>query len=228
MSAGKGADPAVTAEPGDAIPVGTRTLPARAEGADHHSRPMRADAVKNRRRILEAAEEVFAAEGLGVPIDVVAERAGVGVGTLYRHFPTKEALFEAIVVTRFQELVDAAGTAGTARDAPGSEDPGEAFLAFLRTFAGQASIKRDLFDALTVAGVDIKSRCAGLFDELQARLQQLLDRATAAGAVRSDVTTNEVIGLVVGACHAAEQKGVGGVSADRMIEVVCDGLRRRT
>jgi hypothetical protein len=64
------------------------------------SRPMRADAVKNRARILEAAEEIFATEGVSVPIDTVAERAGLGVGTLYRHFPTKEALFEAIVVDR--------------------------------------------------------------------------------------------------------------------------------
>src|SRR5450755_395015 len=69
------------------------------------SRPMRADAVKNRQRILEAAETTFASLGLSVPIDTVAERAGVGVGTLYRHFPTKEALFEAIVMTRLEELL---------------------------------------------------------------------------------------------------------------------------
>src|SRR5271163_45641 len=71
-------------------------------------RRMRADAVKNRQRILEAAEAIFATEGLAVPIDTVAERAGVGVGTLYRHFPTKEALFEAIVIERLLELLETA------------------------------------------------------------------------------------------------------------------------
>lgn len=184
------------------------------------SRPMRADAVKNRQRILEAAEEVFAAEGISVPIDLVAGRAGVGVGTVYRHFPTKEALFEAIVATRLDALLDSAESAASADDA------GEAFFSFLRTFATEASMKHDLVDALAVAGVDIKSRCAEKFDELQGALQRLLDRALATGTVRDDVTTAEVIGLVVGVCHAAEQAGIGGAQA-RMIEVVSDGLRPR-
>lgn len=189
-------------------------------GGDASARPMRADAIKNRRRILDAAEAVFASEGLSVPVDVVAERAGVGVGTLYRHFQTKEALFEAIVVTRLQELVQSAGEAASA------DDPGEALFSFLRTFGAQASVKHDFVDALAVAGVDIKSRCASTFEELQGALRHLLDRAAASGAVRDDVSTAEVIGLVVGACHAAGQAGLGA-TPDRMIDIVCDGLRRR-
>lgn len=184
------------------------------------ARPMRADAVKNRGRILEAAEAVFAAEGLNVPIDEVAERAGLGVGTLYRHFPTKEALFEAIVMSRLEELVD------SARQAAASDDPAEALFSFLRTFGTQASAKNDLVDALTVAGVDIKTRCAGTFDELQSQIGRLLDLASASGVVRRDVTAAEVIGLVVGACHAAGKADLG-VTPERMVEVVCDGLRRR-
>jgi AcrR family transcriptional regulator len=188
---------------------------------DASARPMRADAVKNRRRILAAAEVVFATEGLSVPVDVVAERAGVGVGTLYRNFPTKEALFEAIVTSRLQELVDSANQAATA------DDPGEALFSFLRAFGNQASAKHDVIDALSVAGVDIKSQCAAIFDELQAGIRHLLDRAAATGAVRGDVTTADVIGLVVGACHAAEQAGLGA-TPERMVEVVCDGLRPRS
>ena len=92
-------------------------------------RPMRADALKNQGRILEAAEEVFALQGVSAPIDMVAERAGVGVGTVYRHFPTKEALFEAIVLSRLEELASAA-TVSTQAD-----DPSEAFFSFLRLFA---------------------------------------------------------------------------------------------
>jgi AcrR family transcriptional regulator len=193
--------------------------PAQADGGAP-PRPMRADAVKNRQRILDAAEAVFAAEGLSVPVDVVAERAGVGVGTLYRHFPTKEALFEAIVTTRLAELVDSANRAAV------SDDAGQALFTFLRTLGNQASMKHDVVDALAVAGVDIKSQCAAMFEALQVALGHLLERAATSGVVRDDVTTGEVIGLVVGACHAVEQAGVGG-SPDRMIDVVCDGLRPR-
>lgn len=202
---------------------GTRQMSGASTAAkvgDSSVRPMRADAVKNRGRILEAAEEVFAADGLSVPVDVVAERAGVGVGTLYRHFPTKEALFEAIVVTRLDALL------GSADSAAADVDGGEAFFSFLHRFAMEASMKHDLVDALALAGVDIKSTCAAKFDELQAALQRLLDGALACGAVRGDVTTAEVLGLVVGVCHAAGQAGVAG-TLDRMIEVVSDGLRAR-
>ena len=120
-------------------------LEGTAGGADPPAatgRPMRADAVKNRQRILEAAEEVFAVRGVAAPIDAVAERAGVGVGTLYRHFPNKEALFEAIVLTRLEEL------ARTATAPPGPGDAGEAFFSYLREFAGKVSNKHDLIDAL--------------------------------------------------------------------------------
>ena len=103
---------------------------------DGGGRPVRADAVENRRRILEAAEVVFAREGVSVPVDVVAERAGVGVGTLYRHFPTKEALFEAIVMTKLESMVEGAAAA---LDAGSGEDPGEALFSFLQVLGGQAT-----------------------------------------------------------------------------------------
>jgi len=207
---------------GTADGVDTSALPVHAEGDDGvpaEARPRRADAVKNRRRILEAAEEVFAAHGVSAPVDLVAEQAGVGVGTLYRHFPTKESLIEAIVVTRVQDL--AAATAGFA-DAP---EPGEAFFAFLRQFARQASNKRDLFDALGDAGVDVKARCASQFAQLERGIDGLLHRAEAAGAVRDDITTNDVIGLVAGACMATERSGIDAGCFERMVEIVCDGLR---
>lgn len=180
---------------------------------------MRADAVRNRQRILEAAEDVFARVGLAVPVDVVAEAAGVGVGTLYRHFPTKEALFEAIVVSRLESFVEAAA------DATASDAPARAFFDFLHEFARQASLKRDLFDALLVAGIDIKSQCADLVGELERGIGRLLERAENAGAVRSDVTVKDVIGLVMGTCNAAAQANLDEAACDRMIDVVCDGLR---
>lgn len=182
-------------------------------------RPMRADAVKNRARILEAAEEVFAANGLSAPIDLVAEQAGVGVGTVYRHFPTKEALFEAIVLTGLQELVAAATAPADDQDA------GEAFYAFIRTFATKVSIKHDLVDALSAAGIDIKSQCATTVVDLEAGVDRMIRGAEAAGAVRPGVTTQEVIGLVVGVCKAVDLSSAEDASRDRMVDIVCDGLR---
>jgi AcrR family transcriptional regulator len=180
---------------------------------------MRADAVKNRARILQAAEEVFAANGLSAPIDLVAEEAGVGVGTVYRHFPTKEALFEAIVLTGLQELVEAATAPADDQDA------GEAFYAFIRTFASKVSIKHDLIDALSAAGIDIKSQCAMTVEDLEAGVERMTRRAEVAGAVRPGVTTQEVIGLVVGVCKAVDMSSADDASRDRMVDIVCDGLR---
>ncbi|MGH9016454.1 MAG: TetR/AcrR family transcriptional regulator [Acidimicrobiales bacterium] len=183
------------------------------------SRPMRADAVKNRARILEAAEEIFATQGVSVPIDTVAERAGLGVGTLYRHFPTKEALFEAIVVARLEQLVD------LVRTECASDDPGQALFSFLRQFAAQAAAKKDLFEALSSAGIDIKSRCSEMVDEMKRTIDLLRERAVEAGALRADVSTDEMVGLVMGACQAGEHAGTDDVGCQRMVAIVCDGLR---
>ena len=98
----------------------------------------------------------------------MAERAGVGVGTLYRHFPTKEALFEAIVMAQPRiPPGDGAESYATA------SDPGEALFSFLGEFAQQASAKHDLFDALSSAGIDIKSNCAGMVDEMKRSIDVL-------------------------------------------------------
>jgi len=183
------------------------------------SRPMRADAVKNRARILAAAEEIFATEGVSVPIDRVAEKAGLGVGTLYRHFPTKEALFEAIVVERLEDLLE---TVRAQRDA---SDAGEALFSFLRAIAQQASAKRDLFEALGSAGIDIKSQCSEMMDEIKRNVDALRQRAVEAGALRNDVSTEEIFGLVMGACQASGHAGSDDAGCQRMVEIVCDGLR---
>ena len=181
---------------------------------------LRADAVRNRARVLEAAEAVFGSEGLAVPIDAIAERAGVGVGTIYRHFPTKEALFEAIVLSHFERLVDQARALVTA------EDPAEALFGFLAQVVSTAVAKRDLADALAGAGIDVKATASGLKPDLEGAVGELLLRAQQAHAVRADVTVADLMGLVAGTCIATERQGVGGCSSVRMLEVVCDGLRQ--
>jgi AcrR family transcriptional regulator len=183
-------------------------------------RPRRADAIRNRNRILDAAEEVFAREGIAVAVDVVAERAGVGIGTLYRHFPTKEDLFEAIVLTRLDDLLEIE----IGEEVEG-DDPTRAFFAFLEKMAEHACQKHDLFDALAAAGIDFKSRCGDRVRELENRLDGLRQAAVDSGSVRSDVTTEQILGLVMGACQGAERTGwrPGGVNV--MLDVVCSGLR---
>jgi AcrR family transcriptional regulator len=190
---------------------------ARTNG-DASPRPLRADAAKNRERILEAAEATFTAEGVAAPIDAVAQRAGVGVGTVYRHFPTKEALFEAIVTARLDALCE------TTKQLAESDAPDEAVFSFLREFGRQASAKQDLFDAMDAAGLDIKSVCAASVEELTRGIDRLLERAKASGVVRADVATSEVMALIVGACHSKQDDLV----CQRMVEIVCDGIRRPT
>jgi AcrR family transcriptional regulator len=182
-------------------------------------RPLRADALRNRARILAAAEEVFAVEGVGVPVDVVADRAHVGVGTLYRHFPTKEALFEAIVLDRLQALLT------TARAHGSDADPGSAIYAFLHEFGLQAAAKRDLMEAIDSAGIDIKSKCQHTIEELMGCVEDLRLAALEAGSIRSDVSAEEIVTLVVGTCHSGLKPGIDYERIDRMISIVCDGLR---
>jgi AcrR family transcriptional regulator len=156
---------------------------------------------------------------LSVPIDTVAERAGVGVGTLYRHFPTKEALFEAIVTAKLEYLLE------LARGRANAPDPGDALFSFLGEFAQEASAKHDLFDALSSAGIDIKSSCAGMVDEMKRSIDILLQRAVAKKTVRDDISTDEMIGLVVGVCQGRGHPGYDDATVQRMVKIVCDGLR---
>ncbi|MBV8462974.1 MAG: TetR/AcrR family transcriptional regulator, partial [Acidimicrobiales bacterium] len=119
-------------------------------------RPLRADARKNRARLLAAAEEVFAEGGVSVPVDDVARRAGVGVGTFYRHFPTKEALLVAVIGTRIERLRDRSACLLEA------DDPGAAFFEFAAHLSEEIAAKSDLAYALAEAGIDIKAEMADL------------------------------------------------------------------
>src|SRR5579863_95805 len=195
--------------------------PMSCEGAQApgpRARVPRADAVRNLAKILEAAEEVFAAEGLAVPIDEVARRAGVGIGTVYRHFPTKEALFEAIVVARLEGLVDRAEELCDATDA------GAALFAFVDDLVTLAVEKKDIHDELARAGVTSEQLGAPIKERLTARVEVLLQRAQAAGVVRQDVTIVDITTLLMGTCMAAGQQGRPECTA-RLVAVICDGLR---
>ncbi len=182
-------------------------------------RTLRADARRNRERLLVAAEEEFAERGVSVPIDDVAERAGVGVGTLYRHFPTKESLIAAVLATRLEHLRD---ESRTARAAP---DPGAALFAFADRLGAQVATKHDLADALAEAGIDVKAQMADVMEEMTANIEALIARAQEVGAIRDDVGAKELFGLVVATCTASSAHGLDERGRRRMITVVFDGLR---
>lgn len=184
-------------------------------------RRLRADARRNRQRVLEAAEEEFALQGLAVPIDEIARRAGVGPGTVYRHFPTKEALFVAIVARRMEALLEEARALET------GDDPAEAFFLFLSRVFDAASRKRDLVDALGAAGVDLKAEVGGPGVDMRSTMERLLTRGQRAGGVRSDVGVEDVMALLTGTSLAMRRPGGDAGLQERMVAVVCDGLRTR-
>jgi len=202
----------------EGAPAPDRVACEGAPALDTRARVPRADAVRNLAKILQAAEEVFAAEGLAVPIDEVARRAGVGVGTVYRHFPTKEALFEAIVVSRLENLIERAQELSTAADA------GAALFAFVDDLVTMAVEKKDIHDELVRAGVTSEQLSAPIKDKLTGRVEVLLERAQAAGAVRQDVNIFDLTTLLMGTCMAAGQQGRPECTA-RLVAVICDGLR---
>jgi AcrR family transcriptional regulator len=181
------------------------------------ARPLRADAARNRARVLEVAYDTFAAEGLSVPIDEIARRAGVGAGTVYRHFPTKEALFQAVIQDRMQRLVDD-GYALLE-----SEGPGQALFTFLRSMVLQwGATDRGLVDALAGFGIDIASAAPDAEDAFLAVLGELLRAAQEAGTARKDLGAREVKTILVG-CQAMEV--YNSALAGRVTDVVVDGLR---
>jgi AcrR family transcriptional regulator len=183
-------------------------------------RQLRADALRNRARILEAAEVVFAAEGIEAPVDTIAEKAGVGVGTLYRHFPTKEKLCEAILLDRLAALT------ADARALAEAEDPAAAFFGFLHHFVDEGAAKRDLIVAVMGAGVEFEQSAADVKDRLRDAVGVLLARAQSVGAVRPDVTATAVLSLASGTCQAAAHSDT--VPAGDLLGIVCDGLRPST
>ncbi|MEV8099364.1 helix-turn-helix domain-containing protein [Kitasatospora sp. NPDC085879] len=184
-------------------------------------RPLRADAARNRARLLDVATEVFTTRGLGVPTEEIARTAGVGVGTLFRHFPTKEALLEAVMVRRLETIK--AGLVGIAATAP----PDEAFFGCFRLVVEQSMGKNEFTRALTAVGVDVHEALRESSAAIQTQLTEVLAGAQRAGAVRPDLGPPELIALLVGTGATMEQLAGDPAARERIFEVVFDGLRPR-
>lgn len=159
-------------------------------------RALRADAERNRRRLLDAAKVLFRERGLEVGVAEIAQRAGVGRGTLFRNFPTKQDLIAAIVIER---MADAAARGRERLDAPDAE---QALFDVLEEIVGAQQLDRCLFDAVAdtfLADEAIRAAHAEVVD----MLDELLDRAKQAGAVRTDVGAMDVLLLLKGVCETA-------------------------
>ncbi len=181
---------------------------------------LRADAARNRIAILAAAEEIFAAEGQGLSTEAVAKRAGVGIGTIFRHFPTKRDLLQALLVARMTRLTAEA-------DALALDDRGEALFVFFERLVAHAVRKRALAEALTAVGVDVKQLMQTAGEPFRAAVARLLARAQQQGVVRNDVGVGDVLPLILALAQAADQHAWDKRTQRRALKVLFDGLRRQ-
>lgn len=179
---------------------------------------MRADARDNRARIMTAADEVFG-RSPNASTDDVAKLAGVGIATVFRHFPTKTELLEAVLTLRLERLRD------RAIELAGGNYPGDAFFGFFTQVVSESASKLAIAEALTaagsVAGADAKKAGSGLRDAFDTLLKQ----AQEDGAVRRDAGPAEVYALLIGASRGATATGLEPEVRDRMLGLIFDGLR---
>ncbi len=178
---------------------------------------MRADAQRSLDALLLAAKEVFATSGVDAPVREIADKAGVGLGTLYRHFPQRADLIAAI----FRREIDAC--ADIAPLLAESHAKFDALASWMQRYAAFVGTKRGLAQALH-SGDPAFDSLPGYFDQrLRPALRKLLDAAVAAGAVRADVDADELLGAVASLCMSTHNTGSG--RAERMVALLVDGLR---
>jgi AcrR family transcriptional regulator len=184
-------------------------------------RKPRADAVRNRERVLEAAKAVFSAGGPDASLEAVARRAGVGIGTLYRHFPTREALFEAVYRREVQQLGE------LAEQLKSEAAPVDALRRWLRSNVEFVATKKGMSAALALAAHGSSELYAYTFDRLTKAVGALLDRAVAAGEIRADIGPEDLLRALVGMCYMYDQPG-WQATVLRLVDVFVDGLCMQT
>jgi AcrR family transcriptional regulator len=183
-------------------------------------RPMRSDARRNRERIIAAARELFASEQPDVQVDDVARRAGVGVGTLYRHFPDKEALMGELVRERF-ELFNA--RLRRALEDP-ADDAFEALAAAMRDNAASVADDAATRFAFLAGGERVFAHAAPQLEEFMALSRELVSRAQRAGTLRRDFVAEDIPMVMCGVC-ATSAKRAAGWDWRRQLELTLDGMR---
>ncbi len=183
-----------------------------------NQRKPRADALRNRDRLLAAAKAVFSAGGPDASLEAVARRADVG---LYRHFPTREALYEAVYRHEVEQLGELAEEL-----LKGETSPVEALRLWLRSNVEFVATKKGMSAALALAAQANSELMAFSYDRLTKAVGALLDRAVAAGEIRGDVGPEDLLRALIGMCYLHDQPG-WQASVVRLLDVFVDGLRVR-
>ena len=200
----------------------SRQVPGQGDNAGREaakSRPVRADAQRNMDALLEAALAVFASSGVDAPVREIAEKAGVGIGTVYRHFPQRADLVAAV----FRHEIDACADAAPILLA--EHDPGEALARWMQRYAAFIATKRGLATALHSGNPAFDTLPAYFQQRLEPALRTLLESAKAAGEIRTDIAAQDLLGAVASLCMHAYQQGPE--HARRMVALLVDGLRYR-
>jgi AcrR family transcriptional regulator len=185
--------------------------------AEDDARPMRADARRNYDRLVEAARQVFADQGAGASMDAVAKQAGVGVGTLYRHFPQRSDLVRAV----FQRGVDACADAAPALAA--ANEPGAALTKWLHRYTEFVGTKRGLAAALHSGDPAFDALPGYFMQRLEPALGSLLEAAIAGGDIRAGISARDLLHAVANLCMPVPDEGPA--YSQRMVALLVDGLR---
>ena len=182
------------------------------------ARKPRADGQRNRERLIETAKAAFAELGVDVSLDEIARRAGVGIGTLYRHFPTRDAIIEAVYRHEVEQL------AGAATRLLGSLPPGEALHEWLRLSVDLVATKRLMASALASLVDSTSALYASSSAQIRGAMFMLVDRARLAGDIRSDVDPNDLLRALAAFTSGNTAPG-WQASALRLIDILMDGMR---
>ena len=180
-------------------------------------RPMRADAQRKLASVVQAATEVFARSGVDAPVREIAERAGVGLGTMYRHFPKRSDLIAAVMQTQVDACADAASTLANQYDA------GEALMRWLHRLMDFFKTKRGLAAALHSGDPAYSALPAYFLQRINTALRELIDAAVAAKVVRPGIDSEDLLWAVAALCHG--RNGEEPAHARRMVDLLVDGLR---
>lgn len=188
-----------------------------AEQAEATKRPPRADAQRNIDALLQAAKAVFATSGVDAPVREIADRAGVGIGTLYRHFPQRADLIAAVFQREMDDCADAAPVLAA------QYAPFEALLRWMHHYVALVGTKRGLAKALHSGDPAFEALPARFDQRLRPAFQTLFDAAIGAGEIRSDVKASDILHAVASLCMSTYESGPD--HARRMVDLLVDGLR---
>jgi AcrR family transcriptional regulator len=190
------------------------------EHSEKTARSPRSDWLRNRERLLVAAAAVFSAGGPDASLEAVAKRAGVGIGTLYRHFPTRESLFEAVYRREVEHLGE------LAEQLKSAAAPVDALRRWLRSNVEFVATKKGMLAALALAVHGSSELYAYTFERLTKAVRLLLDRAIATGEIRADITPEDLLRALVGMCYIHDQPG-WQTTVLHLVDIFVDGLRKR-